>query len=251
MSRASSTVAISIATSLITSSLMFLGLQFWLVPHLKKEPPKQEKPVEVPKVIGLRPDHAKIILKNKGLLLTVSKRTPHKTIKEGLIHGQVPLPGSLMKRGETVKVETSAGIPKIAVPLVVGKSLTEGEALLKGKGLNVAVTHREDAASKPGQILSQNPPPGKQIIKDSIVNLVVAKGSGMVEVPDFSKQRLRNKKKFAEELKKLNLELGKVRYVDSSDSPNGYIYSTKPKKGEKVKPGTKIDFVVQYADDDE
>lgn len=251
MSRASSTVAISIATSLITSSLMFLGLQFWLVPHLKQGENKKPKPVEVPKVLGLRPEDAKIILKNKGLLLTVYKKSPDKTVKAGLIHAQIPLPGSLLKKGQTVKVETSSGIPKIVVPLVVGKPLAVGQSILKTAGLNVAVTQREDAASKPGQILSQNPPPGKKIIKDSVVNLVVAKGPSMVEVPNFRGKRIRSKKKWAEELKKLNLELGKVHYTDSSDRPNGYIYSHKPKKGEKVKVGTKIDFVAQYTNDDE
>jgi len=250
MSRASSTVAISIATSLITSSLMFLGLQFWLVPHLKStKGPKEEKPVEVPRVVGLRPDDAKIILKNKGLLFLVTRTSPHKTIKEGLIHSQKPLPGSLLHRGQTVNVETSSGIPKISVPLVVGKTLTDGQTVLAGMGLTVAVTHREDAASKPGQILSQNPPPGKQVIKDSVVNLIVAKGSSEVEIPDLTKLRFRSKKQMTEELKKLNLELGKVHYTDSSDSSNGTIYSHKPKKGEKVKPGTKVDFVVQYAED--
>ncbi|MBU1241276.1 PASTA domain-containing protein [Myxococcota bacterium] len=250
MSRASSTVAISIATSLITSSLMFLGLQFWLVPHLNKSnAPKVEKPVEVPKVVGLRPDDARIILKNNGLLITVYKTSPHKTVKEGLIHAQVPLPGSLLRPGSTVKVETSSGIPKIAVPLVVGKTLTDGQTILAGMGLTVAVTHREDAASKPGQILSQNPPPGKQVIKDSVVNLIVAKGNSMVEVPNLTKLRFKSKKQMTEELKKLNLELGKVHYTDSSDSSNGTIYSHKPKKGEKVAPGTKVDFVVQYSED--
>ncbi len=252
MSRASSTVAISIATSLVTSSLMFLGLQFWLVPHLKREPKKPKKVVvEVPKVIGLRPDDAKIILKQKGLLLTVIKQSPHATIKAGLIHAQNPLPSSVLRKGETVRVETSSGIPKIAVPLVVGKPVILGRSELKQKGLNTAVTYRVDSAAKPGQILSQTPAPGREVMKATVVNLVVAKASGLVEIPSWKKMRIHSRKAFAETLKGLHLELGKVRYTDSSDRPNGWIYKSTPKSGEKVKPGTKVDFLVQRADDDD
>jgi eukaryotic-like serine/threonine-protein kinase len=250
MSRASSTIAISIATSLITSSLMFLGLQFWLVPQLKQGK-KKTTTVEVPKIVGLRTDDAKIILENKGLLLTVSKTSPHPTIKAGLIHSQIPLAGSLLKKDQTVSVETSSGIPMIPITLVVGKTLIEGRQLISSKGLLVVVKYREDSVSKPGQILSQDPPPGKGVLKGSVVNLVVAKASGLIEVPDFKKVRLRSKKKMAKELKLLKLELGKVRFTDQSDRSNGYIYSHKPKKGEKVPAGTKIDFVVQYAEDDD
>ncbi|MBN2725658.1 MAG: PASTA domain-containing protein [Deltaproteobacteria bacterium] len=248
MSRTSSTVAISITTSLITSAVMFLALQFWLVPLLEKGKKTEEKTTEVPKIIGLSPDQAQTILKEKGLLLNLSKKSSHPTILAGLIHHQDPLPKSILKKGTAVSVEVSNGPPKISVPLVVGKNLTEAQSVIIKLGLAVNVTYREDSESKANQILSQDPPPGREVEKSTQMKLVVSKKKSEVEIPAY-RGKIYSKKKMTEELEKLGLKLGKVNSMDTSDRPNGYIYSTKPKKGEKVAPGTEVNFNIQYSDD--
>lgn len=249
MSRTSNTIAVSVTTSIITSSIIFLVLQFWLVPYLEKsKKPAAPATTEVPKVIGLSPDQAQTILKEKGLLLSLSKKSPHALILPGLIHSQDPLPQSILKKGATVSVEVSSGPPKIIVPMVVGKNLTEAQAVITRLGLTINVTYREDKDSKSEQILSQDPPPGKEVEKSTQIKLVVAKKKSEIEVPEF-KGKVLVKKKMEEELTKLGLKLGKVKSMDTADRPNGYIYSTKPKGGEKVAPGTAIDFTVQFSDD--
>jgi eukaryotic-like serine/threonine-protein kinase len=249
MSKASSTIAISFATSLITSSIIFIGLQFFLVPKLKKEPKKKvDVTVEVPKVIGILPEDAKGRLKLKGLLLSVSNKSPHAKIAKGLIHTQQPFAGSVLKKGSTVTVIISSGIPKVKIPLVVGKIFTTENAALLKLGFKVSATYREDSTAKPGQILSQNPAPGKEVSPGSSISMVVAKASSMVELPKW-KGKVMNKKKLKKEVEALGLVLGKVRYRDSSDVRNNYIYKMNPKGGEKVKPGSKVDFTLHYTED--
>jgi len=253
MSRTSSVIALSVTTSLITSALTFVALQIWLVPHLKSSGPEPKvaeapAPVEVPRLLGLRPDDAKIILKEKNLLLSLAKTTPHPTVAAGLIHTQVPLAGSLIVTGQSVVVEVSSGPPPAAVPLVVGKSVTVGRAELEKLGLVVQVKPREDRNATPDTILSQNIEPGQTATAGVAIELVVAQAAATPTVPDYKGKQF-NKKDLTEELEKLGLKLGKVSYVDVSDARNGYIYGTKPEGGKQVDPGTAIDFRVQYVDE--
>ena len=252
MSRNASVIALSVATSLITSALTFVGLQLWLVPHLKtgKNEATQETPsaVEVPRLLGLRPDDAKIILKEKNLLLSLARTTPHPTVVAGLIHTQMPLAGSMIVSGQSVVVEVSSGPPPAAVPLVVGKNAAMGRQELEKLGLVVQIKPREDKNAPPDQILSQSIEPGQNVTSGATIELVVSQAVSQATLPDY-KGKSFNKKAITEELEKLGLTLGKVRYMDVSDRPNGYIYATVPEGGTVVAPGTAVDFRVQYIDD--
>ncbi|MBU1244907.1 PASTA domain-containing protein [Myxococcota bacterium] len=252
MSRTSSVIALSVTTSLITSALTFVALQILLVPHLKTQKPeaRPETPaaVEVPRLLGLRPDDAKIILKEKNLLLSLSKTTPHPTVAAGLIHMQMPLAGSMIVSGQSVVVEVSAGPPPAAVPLVVGKNVAVGRAELEKLGLIVQIKPREDKNAAPDQILSQNIEPGQNVTAGAAIELVVAQAAATPSLPDY-KGKYFNKKDLTDELEKLGLKLGKVRYMDISDQRNGYIYGTNPEGGTQVAPGTAIDFRVQYLEE--
>jgi len=252
MSRNSSVIALSVTTSLITSALTFVALQIWLVPHMKTgkpvAAPEAPSAVEVPRLLGLRPDDAKIILKEKNLLLSLSKTTPHATVAAGLIHSQMPLAGSMIVPGQSIVVEVSAGPPPAAVPLVVGKNVTAGRAELEKLGLVVQVKPREDKNAVADQILSQNIEPGQAVTSGATIELVVAAAATELVLPDYKGKNF-SKKTITEELEKLGLKLGKVRYVDVSDASNGHIYGTTPEGGKPVAPGTAIDFRVQYLEE--
>lgn len=253
MSRNSSIIALSVTTSLITSALTFVALQIWLVPHLKTtknevKPTENPVPVEVPRVVGLRPDDAKIILKEKKLLLSLSKTTAHSTVEAGLIHTQTPLAGSLLPPGQTVVVEVSSGPPPSAVPLVVGRHVNQARAELERLGLVVSVTTREDRSAPSDTVLSQSIDQGKTITPGQSIELVVAVATSLVKVPDY-KGKMFSKTTMTEELSKLGLQVGKVKTMDVADKPNGYIYKTQPEGGAEVAPGTALDFHIQYAEE--
>ena len=252
MSRNSSIIALSVTTSLITSALTFVALQILLVPHMRTNKPAAapEAPaaVEVPRLLGLRPDDAKIILKEKNLLLSLARTTPHATVAAGLIHSQMPLAGSMIVPGQSIVVEVSAGPPPAAVPLVVGKNVAAGRAELEKLGLVVQVKPREDKNAAPDQILSQNIEPGQAVTAGAVIELVVSSAATELVVPDYKGKNF-SKKTITEELEKLGLTLGRVNFVDVSDARNGFIYGTTPEGGKPVKPGTAIDFRVQYLEE--
>jgi len=253
MSRNSSIIALSVTTSLITSALTFVVLQIWLVPHLKTgkteaRPPESPAPVEVPRVVGLRPDDAKIILREKNLLLSLSKTTAHPTVAAGLIHTQTPLAGSLLPAGQAVVVEVSSGPPPSIIPLVVGRNVNQVKAELEKMGLTVSVKTREDRSAPPDTVLSQSIDQGQAVSAGMVIELVVAAAAAVVKVPDY-KGKIFSKKAISEELAKLGLQLGAVQSVDVADRPNGYIYKTQPQGGEEVAPGTAVDFQIQYAEE--
>jgi beta-lactam-binding protein with PASTA domain len=243
MSKTSGTIAVSITTSLITSSIIFLVLQFFVVPNLGKK--EEIKPMEVPSVVGLKPENAKMVLKQKNFLMTVNSHVPHKVHTKGIIAQQEPLPGSMLKNGETVKVMISSGMPKVEVPALVGKMVEDVTPSLKSKKFEITTEQRIDENGKEGQILSQKPAPGKKVDSGTTIQLVVAQTPDTIKVPDFTKKIL-NKKKWEKKLKELGLKLGKVRYADRADVSNGFIFSHKPKAGEEVDKGTAVEFVVQH-----
>ncbi|MGM0597355.1 MAG: PASTA domain-containing protein [Myxococcota bacterium] len=243
MSKTSGTIAVSVTTSLITSSIMFLVLQFFVVPNLGKE--EEKKPVEVPSVVGLKPENAKMVLKQRDFLMTVKSHIPHKEHPKGIIAKQEPLPGSMLKNGETVKVLISSGVPQVKVPSLVGKMFDDVKGSLKSKKFEITTEQRLDENGKEGQILSQKPAPNKRVDSGTTIQLVLAKTPDTIKMPDFTKKIL-NKKKWEKKLKELGLKLGKVRYVDRADVSDGYIYSHKPKAEEEVEKGTEVEFVVQH-----
>src|SRR5260370_38190155 len=82
-------------------------------------PPEPPAIVEVPSVIGLRPDQARGLLESRGLLLLLDQEREDARVEPGKICQQTPLEGSRTQPGEAVDpsivraVETVAGAPLV------------------------------------------------------------------------------------------------------------------------------------------
>ncbi len=245
-SRVGTTIAVSFATSLVTSAAVFAVLQLVVAPKLNR--PKTPGTTQVPNVIGLKPSDATTILQQKHLLLKVVERSPNPKVRAGLIHSQEPLAGSVVRSGEYVLVKVSTGIPREKVPQVVGMTFQAAKTALEAKGFKVSGRGVERQDVPAHQVLSQKPAAGQNVVKGSVVELTFANPPSLVEIPKFKGQYFK-RKKIEEELTKLGLKLGRVRRVDRADTGEGYIYSTKPDSGEKVAPGTEVNFVIQHYED--
>jgi beta-lactam-binding protein with PASTA domain len=128
----------------------------------------------------------------------------------------------------------------VAVPNVVGqKSSFEAEKKLTTAKLKLDPNQKQkvDDKAAPGSVIGQTPASGAKVKKDSPVTVLVAVGSGKVNVPDIVGQTAGDAEK---SLRAKNLTLGQAspQPVD----PRGEISSQIPAAGEVVKAGTPVNI---------
>jgi len=98
------------------------------------------------------------------------------------VSGQVPLPGTSVDPGSAVNVTVTAPAPTtlVTVPALLGRTRTEANALVTGKGLILQVN------SGTGRVEGQDPPPGSRVAPGSVVTVTLQASSApvLVVVPD-------------------------------------------------------------------
>ena len=135
----------------------------------------------------------------------------------------------------------------VTVPDVVGAaSAFEAEQQLTEAGLKAAPQSEEEVSdeAEPGTVIGQTPAAGETAEKDSEVTLLVAVGSGDVEVPDITGKTPAEAEQ-ALRAEKLTLGQASPQPVD----PAGKISSQIPAAGETVKEGTPVDVFFPEAGD--
>ncbi len=96
---------------------------------------------------------------------------------------QNPNAGTRIQKGDRVTILVSTGAPKTSVPDVVG--MNYGDAVQALNDVNLDASKHEVFSQKPaGQVISQNPPAGEEVVEGTEVVLDVSKGTKQVEVPN-------------------------------------------------------------------
>jgi eukaryotic-like serine/threonine-protein kinase len=128
--------------------------------------------VAVPGVIGLSSESAEAQISDLGLVAAVQEQESESTVGE--VIAQDPGAGAELRRGSTVTITVSIGIPEVAVPDVVGLRGRDAEAQLRAAGLRPV--RRESEVTDPaqdGQVIDQRPGAGVEIEPGSEVVIVV------------------------------------------------------------------------------
>ena len=124
---------------------------------------------------------------------------------------------------------------EVTVPDVKGKQLALARQILEDGKLRVNVAETYDASVPAGQVVSQDPDPGRSVKVDRLVT-----GGEAIEMPDLVGL---TKSAATERLQKLGLNLGSI-YEKESDSEPGTVVSHDPAAGTKIVRGQNIDLVV-------
>jgi beta-lactam-binding protein with PASTA domain len=139
--------------------------------------------VQVPALKSMTIADARRETAGLGLNFDVDNRYYSGEVAPGHILTQSPAPGTIVRRGWTVRVSESLGPQKVDVPETVGDSERLAELKLQRAGLEVgAVAQLPDAGEPEGTVLAQDPPPHAQDIEKPAVSLLVAGAS--TESPD-------------------------------------------------------------------
>lgn len=132
--------------------------------------------VTVPDVKEKTVDEATEELKKTGLLLEVSKKANHPTVKEGLIISQSPRGQEIVRKSTKILVTVSGGPSLVNVPDVLHSSVSAAEISLDNYGLDSVITRVYNSQVPEGEVIDQEPDANTEAAQGSIVKLIVSKG---------------------------------------------------------------------------
>ncbi len=134
--------------------------------------------VRVPDLMGMNTTEAVQVLGEKDLKLRINEERQYsKGVEEGRVIKQEPDPGTSVKRSNAIRVTLSAGTKTIIMPDMIGQSARNAASVFSNKGLNlhtIAQVHSEEVVMN--NIISQEPPPGTELVRGSRVNILVSLG---------------------------------------------------------------------------
>jgi eukaryotic-like serine/threonine-protein kinase len=128
----------------------------------------------------------------------------------------------------------------VTTPNLVGRTVADAGRTVETLNLGVLVSDkRQDPKALYGVVLAQEPPPGVNVAKGTIINLTVSEGSGLV--PDLGGQSVQSGSGM---LERVGLRLGRVSYAVAIQIAAGrIIYQFQP-AGTHLQPNSGVDVIV-------
>jgi len=144
-----------------------------------------EPVVHVPELKGKSVRDAKFSLERLGLKLGSIDQEPSSYPRD-MIFDQQFAEGTPIKKGESVNVTVSLGqvlAGSIEVPDLIGKSLTEAEAILADSSLKIGkINYQPSFSLLPNTILDQYPSKGNKLNPGDAVDLFVTRAANENEI---------------------------------------------------------------------
>ncbi len=195
------------------------------------------KVVPVNFYVGMREAQARAKISADGFTPVVNHHASRKT-PAGFVFKQLPVQATRKPKGDPVTIWVSTGVPKVAVPSLVGQQSTDAVGALKDAHLKPDV--HEVPSSKPtGEVTAQDPPAGTKQPEGSPVRINVSKGPTPVSVASVVGEPI------ATATSTLQAQGFKVSptYVDSSEPANNVISQT-PAAGDSAGKGSVVSLTV-------
>lgn len=197
--------------------------------------------VVVPSVAGLTIMKATNELTPLGVNVEVRERQFSEEIEEGLVLRSDPAGGDRVAEGGTVYLIVSQGKERYTVPSLGGLTPEQATKLLGDSNLKVgAVTERFSPDVEKGKIFSQDPAPSARVMKDSLVNFIVSKGTEEILVKGYLGE---SGEQALNELTALGLDVD-VQYQYSETVPLGAVISQTPSPNQTLPKGSKVILAV-------
>ncbi|MHC9542011.1 MAG: Stk1 family PASTA domain-containing Ser/Thr kinase [Vulcanimicrobiota bacterium] len=190
---------------------------------------KGNKTLEVPDVKGKTIDNARKTLTDCGFTNIKIEQIFSEARPAGIVLSQEPAPENMVSPSSMIFLRVSKGPEKQRIPDLTGKSETEAQKLLSRMGLRLIVDATEPSAQIPaGNIIRQKPAAGTEVIKDSVVKVVISKAMEGLTSPGLIGKTVQEAETILEPLGvSLNIE-------GDEKGPDAVILSQKPRPGEAI-----------------
>jgi len=218
-----------------------IAFSFWFGQTLHNTFWKVPAEVEVPDLIGEDATVADNKLRENGLSLKIVDSKYQVKYPSNTIIKQDPPAGIMVRKGREVLAVVSLGPELVEVPDLRGLSLRDSRVLLDNSKLKVGkVSKASKSKRKPGEVLIQNPWPGKKVKKGTNVNIQVNRGDEpMIKVPNIVGKKI---DEVEDILKKKTLQIGTVVWVWHDYIPKGEIIRQIPNPGSLAQPRSNVDL---------
>jgi serine/threonine-protein kinase len=168
------------------------GIGGWFLYTKIQQQLDNSRPIAVPDVTLLAKDLAVQKIQQAGLKSRVQYATSD-TVAKGQVATEDPSGGTKFPKGSVVTLTVSSGKPKVQVPDVRGRSVTDAVGALAGLGLSPKIVHIY-SPQPPDTVTGQFPPPLAMVLKGSSVRINVSRGAKPVPIPDVTGQPYLNAK---------------------------------------------------------
>ncbi|MCL1972308.1 MAG: PASTA domain-containing protein [Endomicrobia bacterium] len=150
--------------------------------HTKKE-------IVLPDVTGKSLVEAIEELSPLGLGVRKEGEEFNNNVPPGMVLRQAPPPGMNVREGKIIKVTISQGGEMIYVPDLKGQTVRAADITLRSSSLMIGeISKKYSVVREKGIVLSQDPPSGSAVDKDTVINLVISDGqppAGTLLMPAF------------------------------------------------------------------
>lgn len=198
--------------------------------------------VRVPSLVGQPLNKASAALVDLGLALKVDEvRRVEPKVGAGRVAQQDPPPGTVARRGRSVKVWVSAGAQAPVVPKLVGETERTAEMRLQQDGLALAGVSEIRSNDFPADIVVAQDPPAQT--RGTSVSLLVNRGQGaaVYVMPDLIGV---NGLRAADVLRESGFRVAVVASNPYPGVPPGVVIRQSPQGGFQVGPADTISLEV-------
>jgi serine/threonine-protein kinase len=217
---------------------LVVAADVWILPWLVHH----QSEVLVPDVVGLSQEDAQQKLHEVGLKLLVHDEVFDLESTPGTVVEQNPAALRSVRRGRAIGVMISKGEALIPVPDLTGLSQRQSELSLLREGLRLGhVARSYDPRGELG-VVSQRPHPGREVLRDTPVDLLVREG---LERPEYRMPRLvgMDLTEVRSRLDRDGFEIRRVSTRKSTDQRPGTIVDQWPPAGSRIPQGASIELV--------
>jgi len=131
--------------------------------------------VVVPDLTGMKFENAKEKLDAIDLQARMAGSVYEMKYPEGCVVSQRPEAGRRVKVGRMVNLIVSSGVRKVVVPNLLGRPVTQADAVLSAVGLQLGEVRQENNPDvSEGAIIAQEPLPGEETGTGQVVDLLVS-----------------------------------------------------------------------------
>lgn len=203
---------------------------------------RHEQGVSVPDVTRMSYEEAVVRLEDAGLRHEMASRRAQSSYPSNYVLDQDPKPLEIVKPNRKVYLTINSETrPKAVVPNVTNMSLRNATIQIENSGLKLGTITYESNRFR-NTVLRQSLTPGDTVAKGIGVNLVVSDGLGdkVVQVPDITGMLLPEAQ---QALRSVGLRIDEIRFQPSRDVTPNTVLSFTPQVTELIE-GQAISLVV-------
>jgi serine/threonine-protein kinase len=148
--------------------------------------------VIVPGVVGMTLDGASDAIASAEMTVGPITERTDEAIEAGLVIEQSPEEGAEAPQGAEVSLVISLGPDVSPIPDIVGMPESEAQRVVSDAGFDFEIQREFNSDVPDGEVLNQSPEAGEMAAPDTVVTIVVSRGTELVRVPDVKGQSRNN-----------------------------------------------------------